>query len=57
MTNIRIPMLAGMLLTSALSWAGPDGGQDWGIHNMSRPVPPVVDPGPVIDAGLLPPSM
>ncbi|MCJ7588319.1 MAG: DUF1080 domain-containing protein [Candidatus Aminicenantes bacterium] len=46
MTNLRILALAGLLLLGALARAGSDGRQDWGIHDMNRPVPPVVDPGP-----------
>ena len=46
MTNLRILALAGLLLLGALARAGSDGRQDWDIHDMNRPIPPVVDPGP-----------
>jgi hypothetical protein len=46
MTNLRILALAGLLLMGALARAGSDGRQDWDIHDMNRPIPPVVDPGP-----------
>ena len=46
MTNLRILALAGLLLMGALARASSDGRQDWDIHDMNRPIPPVVDPGP-----------
>jgi len=46
MTSVRIPALLGLSILSALAWAGARAGQEWAIHDMNRPVPPVVDPGP-----------
>lgn len=46
MANTLRPALVGLCALGALAWAGPQAAQEWAVHDMNRPVPQVVDPGP-----------
>ena len=45
---LRVPRSAlfGLCALGALAWAGSQAAQDWAVHDMNRPAPAVVDPGP-----------
>ena len=56
MTSLRIPALLGLSVLGALAWAGPRASQEWAVHDMNRPVPPVVNPGPAGPPSPAPPG-
>jgi hypothetical protein len=46
MTVMRRAAGVALAMSAVWAWAGARAGQEWAIHDMNRPVPTVVDPGP-----------